>query len=337
MNSSSWRLLLSITALLFLQTGFAQPLVIAHRGASGYLPEHTLAAKVMAHAQGADYLEQDVVLSRDGVPVVLHDIYLEAVSDIAEQFPDRARDDGRWYVIDFTLAELRRLNLNERIRPDIGEPTWPNRFPADLGRFGIVTLAEEIELIQGLNRSTGRKVGLYVELKDPAWHRDHGQDLASTVLAVLREYGYDAPDAKIHLQCFDWAETRRLREELDWRGRLIQLIGENRWAMNDTDYDYLKTSAGLAEIATVADGIGPWIGQLITTVDEQPEPTGLVAAAREQGLAVHAYTLRADALPAFAADYDTLLARVFDDLGVDGAFTDFPDLTLDFLHRRGLR
>lgn len=329
-------LLLLITLLIVAQTGLAQPLVIAHRGASGYLPEHTLAAKAMAHAQGADHLEQDVVLSRDGVPVVLHDIHLEAVSDVAEQFPDRARGDGRWYVIDFNLAELRRLNLNERIRPDTGQPAWPNRFPVDLGRFGIVTLAEEIELVRGLNHSTGREAGLYVELKDPAWHHANGQDLASTVLAVLREHGYADDADAVYLQCFDWAETRRLREQLGWRGRLIQLIGENRWAMNDTDYDYLKTPAGLAEIATVADGIGPWIGQLFTTMDGQTEPTGLVAAAREHGLAVHAYTLRADALPAFAADYDTLLARIFE-LGVDGVFTDFPDLTLDFLRQRGLR
>ena len=99
----------------------SQPIVIAHRGASGYLPEHTLAAKAMAHAMGADFLEQDVVLTADGVPIVLHDIYLEATTDVEQRFPDRSRPDGRFYAIDFTLAEIRTLSAHERTTRSRGD------------------------------------------------------------------------------------------------------------------------------------------------------------------------------------------------------------------------
>ncbi len=312
-----------------LSTAPAQPLVIAHRGAAAYLPEHSLASMAMAHAQGADFIEQDLVLSRDGVPVVLHDLTLEAVSDVAAVFPDRARDDGRYYVIDFDLTELRQLGLHERRDPSTGAQVFPERFPAEQALFGIVTLAEAIALVQGLNRSTGRDVGIYPEIKFPHWHREQGQDISEQVLAVLDEHGYNRPEANIYLQGFDWDETRRLRGELGWRGPLIQLLGENRWAMGPTDYEYLKTLAGLAEIATVADGIGPWINQLIGTT--------LAADARAQGLTLHPYTLRADRVPDFATDFEALQRFVFIEHQADGAFTDFPDLTLEFLQREGLR
>ena len=106
------------------------PIVIAHRGASGYLPEHTLVAKAYAHAAGADYLEQDVVLTRDNVPVVFHDLVLEEVTDAASQFPDRCRDDGHWYVIDLDFAELQTLRVHERVTPANGTAVYPGRFRA---------------------------------------------------------------------------------------------------------------------------------------------------------------------------------------------------------------
>ena len=136
-----------------------RPIIIAHRGASGYLPEHTLAAKALAYCQGADYLEQDVVLTRDDHPVVLHDIHLDTVTNVADVFPDRQRADGRFYAIDFTLAELRQLKASERIDLNTGQAVYPNRFPVGSAAFGVPTLAEEIELVQGLNKTLGRQVG----------------------------------------------------------------------------------------------------------------------------------------------------------------------------------
>ena len=158
------------------------PLIIAHRGACGYLPEHTLEAKSLAYAMGADYLEQDVVASRDDQLVVLHDIRLDRVSNVSERFPDRQREDGRFYVRDFDLAELRSLNIYERRGDDGKTAVYPGRFPTDRGSFGIATLAEELEMIQGLNRSTGRDVGIYPEIKAPAWHHENGFDLSVAVL-----------------------------------------------------------------------------------------------------------------------------------------------------------
>lgn len=142
----------------------APQIVIAHRGASGYLPEHTLEAKAMAHAQGAHYIEQDLVLTKDDVPVVLHDIHIDTVTDVVEKFPTRKRDDGRYYALDFTLAELKTLRATERFNAVTGKQVYPNRFPKGQGRFEIATLAEELQLIQGLNHSTGRVAGIYPEI-----------------------------------------------------------------------------------------------------------------------------------------------------------------------------
>src|SRR6185503_3347980 len=166
------------------------PIVIAHRGASGYLPEHTLAAKALAHGMGADYLEQDVVLSRDGVPVVLHDIHIDTVTDVAKRFPGRARPDGRYYALDFTVAELKQLAASERFDPKTGLAVFPRRFPVGKSSFQVPTLEEELQLVQGLNASTGRVAGIYPEIKNPAWHRQQGHDVSRIVLDVLARYGY---------------------------------------------------------------------------------------------------------------------------------------------------
>ncbi|MFM7205042.1 MAG: glycerophosphodiester phosphodiesterase [Planctomycetaceae bacterium] len=302
----------------------AAPLVIAHRGASGYLPEHTLAGKALAHAQGADAIEQDVVLTKDDVPVVLHDVFLDAVSDVAEVFPGRSRADGRFYVLDFTLAELQRLRLSERRDPRTGRQLYPGRFPAGTGSFRVATLAEELELLEGLGRSTGRRAGVYPEIKQPAWHRGEGHDISPIVLRVLREHGFATKADPCHLQCFDADEVARLRGELGWQGRLVQLVGN----LPDDGLDPLLADGGLAALANVVDGIGPPLARVI---DAAGRPTGLVAAAHRAGLVVHAYTFRRDAPPAFAADTDAALRILFDDAGIDGLFSDFPDVCVAWL------
>ena len=147
-------------------------LVIAHRGACGYLPEHTLEAKAYAHALGADFIEQDVVATRDNQLIVLHDIHLEGVTNVADLYPDRHREDGRYYARDFELAEIRGLSAGERRGSDGITAAFPNRFPVGVGNFRVPTLREEIKLIQGMNRSTGREAGIYPEIKSPGWHRD---------------------------------------------------------------------------------------------------------------------------------------------------------------------
>ncbi len=327
---------LILCALLMLAVAPASAkdfLIIAHRGASGYLPEHTREAKVAAYFSGADFIEQDVVLSKDGIPIVFHDLYLDAMTNVADMFADRARSDGRHYVIDFTLEELKQLAVGERIDLRSGDQAYPRRFPGTGPGFKIPTLEEEIQLIQGLNASTGRSIGLYPEIKAPHFHREEGQDLSKAVLVVLDKYGYSEPDAPLYLQSFDYNEIKRLRNELGYRGKLVQLLGENRWKIApDVDYDYLKSPEGLRELAAIVDGIGPWFGQLADGFDSsgKPQDSGLTGTARDAGLAVHAYTLRADRLPDGVSDFDTLLKIAFSDLKLDGAFTDFPDRMADY-------
>jgi glycerophosphoryl diester phosphodiesterase len=185
----------NILGLLLLVAGVgvaaeSRPLVIAHRGASGYLPEHTLAAKAYAHALGADFLEQDLVLTKDDVPVVLHDIYLDTVTDVAMRFPERKRADGRFYALDLTLVELKQLRVTERFNAKTGAPVFAARFPAGQAEFRVSTLEEELQLIQGLNRSTGRSVGIYPEIKQPQWHRVQGHDIRKMLRPLLARYGY---------------------------------------------------------------------------------------------------------------------------------------------------
>ena len=324
-----WMVFLCAIALFGPVSGGASdaPLVIAHRGASAYLPEHTLAAKAAAHLVGADYIEQDVVLSRDGVPVVLHDLYLDAVTDVARVFPDRRRADGRFHAMDFSWAELRRLSVHERVNPATGKAKYPGRFPPEAALFRIHTLDEEISLIQGMNASTGRTAGIYVEIKNPAAHRAAGLDITRIVRETLHRRGYRERADPAIIQSFDPSALRRLRKELGCRLRLVQLLAENRWGMSEADYDAMKTPAGLRGVATYADGIGPWIGQMLTGTDGEgrPELSSLVADAHRAGLVVHGYTLRHDALPSGVSDFPELLRILFQEAGMDGAFTDSPD------------
>jgi glycerophosphoryl diester phosphodiesterase len=291
-----------------------RPLLIAHRGASGYLPEHTLAAKQLAHEMGADYLEQDVVASRDNELIVLHDIHLDRVTDVATKFPDRARDDDRFYVRDFDLVELRSLTVWERMHAD-GSAVYPGRYPAKSGNFGINTLAEEIEFIQKLNAKSGKDVGIYPEIKRPNWHRSEGVDIAPRLLEELAEFGYESYEDPVYVQCFDDTELRRLRHEFDCPLKLVQLIG------NDKSYGQLLTPGGLEELARTVDAIGPSIQHLLHAND-------LAEIAHAEGLAVHPYTFRADELPPGFASFEELVRYFVTEIGIDGLFTDFPDKVL---------
>ena len=330
-----------------------EKIVIAHRGASGYLPEHSLPGKAMAFAMGADYIEQDLVMTRDDRLVVLHDLYLDSVTDVARVFPDRQRKDGRFYVIDFTLDEIRQLTMWERvvIRSGQTRPKYPARFPHGKSSFRVSTFEEEIELIQGLNRSTGRNVGLYPEIKSPGFHRQEGRDISRSVLGVLRTYGYTSRQDQIYLQCFDPRELQRLHDDLlpamGMDLKLVQLIAETRWRMTlvekdgqtvPYDYDWMKAPGAMAKIAAYADGIGPWFPMVVSEASIRDDVvfTGMVKEAHAAGLVVHPYTFRAEAsqVPHYAADFEDLLDIFLFQAGADGVFTDFPDRAVDFLRRK---
>jgi len=296
--------------------------VIAHRGASGYLPEHTLASKAMAYAMEVDYIEQDVVLSKDDVPIVIHDIILDDVTDVSTKFPNRNRADGKYYVIDFTFEELMQLNISERFDPKTGKAVFKDRFPVGQSRFKLHSLQEEIEMIQGLNKTTGQAVGIYPEIKEPKFHQNEGKDISKIVLKVLSDYGYKTKKDNCILQCFDAVELKRIRQELNSDLFLLQLI------------EFNEDEAFLKDYATYADGIGPYFKQLVLKVNTDGTVvfSDFVQQAHNFGLIVHAYTFRADQLGGMPS-FNALLDLGFNKANLDGIFTDFPDKAVAFLKK----
>ncbi|MUH72526.1 glycerophosphodiester phosphodiesterase [Psychrosphaera haliotis] len=324
--------------------------VIAHRGASGYLPEHSMASKAMAYAMKVDYIEQDLVMTKDDHLVVLHDHYLDRVTNVAEKFPSRSRKDGRFYALDFTLAEIKTLDMTEgfSVKEGVIEANYPDRFPIWRSKFKVHTFADEIELIQGLNKSTGQNVGLYPEIKSPAFHLHSGKDISKAVLLELKKYGYINHESKVFVQSFDANELKRIKQalmpQLDMNLKLVQLIAATSWKETVTykggvavpyNYDWMLQPENMDKIAQYADGIGPWKSMLVTENKKLKtvKSNGLVEAAHKAGLLVHPYTFRADKgkVPSYVKDFSELLRFFYFDIGVDGVFTDFPDKAVDVL------
>ncbi len=311
-----------------------RPVVIAHRGASGHLPEHTLQAKALAYAMGADYLEQDIVATRDDRLVVLHDINLDRVTDVATRFRGRARADGRYYVRDFDLDEILTLTVHERTGAD-GRQAFPERTAYAGAEFRVHTLERELSLVATLQERAGRAVGIYPEIKSPAWHKGEGVDITALVLRTLAEFGYDAPESPAYLQCFDENELRRVRHDLGSQLKLVQLIGEDHWDPEETDFAAMRTPEGINRLAATVDGIGPWVNQLyrVSARDGSPVPGDLADLAHGKGLVVHPYTFRRDALPPGFDSFEALLRFFTHDVPVDGLFTDFPGEVMQILRR----
>lgn len=312
------------SSLLFSSYNLASDFdIIAHRGASGYLPEHTLEAATLAFAQQPDFIEQDVVATKDGVPIVLHDIHLDTVTNVETVYPKRARSDGRYYAVDFTLSELRRLRVHERTDRK-GEQVFTSRYQGQHANFTVATFAEHLELITELNRQFSTNIGVYPEIKSPAWHQAQGIDISALVLSTLKRFNFAGPNANSYVQSFDFDELKRLRNELGYKGKLVLLIGENSWQESATDFNYIRSEAGMREAAKYVDGIGPWLGHIIDTnalkqgtVKAQP----WLAFAHEQQLLLHPYTFRKDALLPGISE-EELLTILINTVKADGVFTD---------------
>lgn len=353
MKKTSLAVMFTTIIAVFLATScFADmgKIVIAHRGASGYLPEHTLEAKALAYGLGADYIEQDVVMTKDNKLVVMHDHYLDTVTNVAEVYPNKKRSDGRYYVIDFTLDEIRNLSATEVFDYKTGKQVFKNRFPIWKSSFKIHTLQEEIELIQGLNKSTGKDIGIYPEIKAPWFHRYEGKDISLEVLKVLKEYGYTTKKDKVYVQCFDPNETRRIKEELypklGIELKLVQLMAETDWEETFEEkngklvlysYDWMFQKGGMAKIAEYADGVGPWFPMIIksSSTKENIITTDLVREAHALNMEVHPYTFRSesDKIPAYASSFEDYLEIFYYKADVDGVFTDFTDKAVEFLNK----
>ncbi len=310
------------------------PIIIAHRGASGDRPEHTLAAYELAIDKGADFIEPDLVSTKDLVLVARHENELSGTTDVAsrEEFDDRrktAQIDGQsvagWFAEDFTLAELRTLRVRERV---------PNARPANAaydGLYQIPTFDEIVQLVQAKQAQTGRTIGLYPELKHPTYLlQQAGIDMVDLLVAQLRKHGIDRQDAPVFVQVFEVGPLQRLNRLVDTP--LVLLIGPEGGPVDEPAMRWAQMIAptGLAEIAAYADGIGPWLGHVVDPATMQP--TTLVADAHAAGLKVHAWTLRKEnaflpsALqtsggPAADGNYRPLWQAALAS-GADGFFTD---------------
>jgi glycerophosphoryl diester phosphodiesterase len=322
------------------------PIVIAHRGASGHRPEHTLEAYRLAIEQGADFIEPDLVATRDGVLVARHENEISGTTDVADhpEFADRRTTrsiDGAevtgWFTEDFTLAELKTLRARERLA-DLRTTEYD-------GRFEIPTLEEILDLLTEANgrvRGERRPVGLYPETKHPSYFGGIGLPLEEPLVEALHRRGWRTADDPVFIQSFEVANLKKLRGMT--RLPLVQLVAPSgrppdlARAGDPRTYAELVTPEGLAEIATYARGIGVHTS-LVLPPDDRGElgaPTSLVSDAHRAGLVVHVWTLRAENafLPPSLQRGDApgrigdmqREAVLFLEAGVDGFFTDHPDL-----------
>jgi glycerophosphoryl diester phosphodiesterase len=344
------------------------PLVVAHRGAGGYLPEETLEAYVMAISMGADAIEPDAVSTKDGVLIARHDPNLVYSTDVADhpEFAGRKRTmsvDGEvqegWFASDFTLAEIKTLG---GISTDAERPQQFN------GKYRIATIEEVINLV----KQSGKPISLYVETKNPTFHRQLGLPLEDKLLALLSAAGWTGKNAPVFVQSFEPGSLKYMRSKGSTL-KMVQLIDANDVDLKtgaltyaapfDRPYDWavagdgrlfsaMVSPAGLAAIKTYADGIGPWKRYIVSIkgqvgtdgkvrdangdgkVDERDAttlpPSTLVADAHKAGLFVHPYTFRNEPRR-LAANYQGDPAREyrqFFSLGVDGLFSDFADTAL---------
>jgi len=345
-----------------------RPLVIAHRGASGYLPEHTLEAYALAIELGADFIEPDLVATKDGVLIARHEPMLSATTDVADrpEFASRKRTrqvDGvatsDWFACDFTLEEIRQL----RAKQAMGE-----RDQAMNGKFQIPTLQQVIDLAKAKSAAAGRPIGVYPETKHPSFHAEIGLKLEDRLVDLLNAAGWTEKSSPVIVQSFEVASLKYLKSKT--RVRLVQLVdagdvdGDGNLILQpplDRPYDFtvandprtfkdLLSKPGLAEIASYADGIGPWKRYIVSAkqldadgdgkpddlngdgkIDERDRvllpPSSLIETAHELGLFVHTWTFRNEPRR-LASDYQDDPAReykMFYALGVDGVFSDFPD------------
>jgi glycerophosphoryl diester phosphodiesterase len=365
------RILLLVLAALFVSAPSAaahddEPLVIGHRGAPGYLPDHTLEGYALAIRLGADYIEPDLVATKDGHLIARHEPNITATTDVRRHPEFASREtikvvDGfaerGWFASDFTLAEIKTLRA---VQPLLERPDEFN------GRFRIPTFEEVIALAKRY------RVGIYPETKHPTYHQDLGLPLEGRVVAALRRAGLDRRRAPVFIQSFEQSNLMQLNRMTDVR--LVQLVDANDVNPDgsldyappfDRPYDwtasgdprllartfgFFATDAGLAEIRTYADGIGPWKRYIVSTaavdingdgvvgdengdgmVDEADRkllpPTSLIRRAHRKGLVVHTWTFRSEPRR-LAYDYRGNPLREylqFYRLGIDGVFSDFPD------------
>jgi glycerophosphoryl diester phosphodiesterase len=335
------------------------PLVIGHRGASGFVPEHTLQSYRLAIRLGADYVEPDLVATKDGVLIARHEPFIgdsdptttgdstnvgdhpEFASRETTRTLDGVPTTGFW-AADFTLAEIKTLGARQTRG---GRPTEFN------GKFKVPTLQEIINLVKREAKKRGRRIGIYPETKHPTFHKTIGLPLEARLVKVLKKNGMNSRNSPVYIQSFEQGSLKELNTMT--RVRLIQLMDANDTDASgnptyappfDRPYDwtasgdpalmartfgYFATDAGLDEVKTYADGIGPWKVYIIPTAGGGGgavfPATDLIQRAHARGLKVHTWTFRDDAFPSGYPGGPVEEYLAFYRLGIDGVFSDFPD------------
>lgn len=315
------------------------PIIIAHRGASGERPEHTLAAYQLAIDQGADFIEPDLVLTKDGVLVARHENEIGGTTDVADrpEFADRKTSkmiDGQeysgWFTEDFTLAELKKLRAKERL-PELRTANMQYD-----GQFAVPTFEEILSLLKAHEDKSGERIGVYPETKHPSYFTSIGLAHDAPLLELLAKYGFDGADDPVFIQSFETGNLKLLNQKT--KVRLVQLLAEEGGPPDQPGESYaaMVSASGLAAIAGYADGIGPSKNMVIArnAMGLLGEPTGLVERAHRAGLLVHPWTFRREnyflptnfksgIVPADDGDLEGEI-RAFVAAGIDGLFSDNP-------------
>jgi glycerophosphoryl diester phosphodiesterase len=317
----------------------SDPIIIAHRGASGERPEHTIAAYTLAIEQGVDYIEPDLVLTKDGVLVARHENEISETTDVSSkpEFAGRKTSktiDGQkmtgWFTEDFTLAELKTLRAKERL------PQLRKANMAFDGQFEVPTFEEVLALAKAKSAETGRVIGVYPETKHPSYFAAIGLPHEEPLLKALAQFGLTKSDSPVFIQSFEVGNLQALRSKT--KVRLIQLMDEKGSPADRADLTYpqMATPAGLKAISAYANGIGPNKALVIprTLLGNLGAPTSLVKEAHKVGLAVHPWTFRRENYflplslksgidPTANGDLESEI-KAFLATGIDGLFSDNP-------------
>ena len=312
----------------------SKPLVIAHRGASGERPESTLMAFTLAIAEGADFIEPDLVLTKDGHFVVRHENDISGTTNVAShpEFADRkatkvidAESITGWFTEDFTLAEIKTLRARERL------PALRPISAAFDGQAEIPTYKEVVDLAKAESRRLGRIIGTYPEMKHPSYFAGLGLPMEQRLADALKAYGLNSKSAPVFVQCFEVEPLKTIGAMT--QARRVMLVSQGAAPVD------VKSAAGIKAIAAFAEGLGPEWPLVVPIVDGGLGPaTSLVADAHAAGLAVHPWTVRAEnaflppklrkgTTPADHGDVDAVYRALFA-AGVDGLFSDFPGLAV---------
>lgn len=328
--STVYRLIaFSVLSLLFCRPDSSaiagEKIIIASNGAGEKFIEHTLPAVTLAATKDIDYIELHVVMTSDDQLIVFRDLTLNRLTDVADIFPDRSREDGSYYVIDFSLKEIRQMRLRNVL--EIDQPALS---------LAIPTLKEELSLIRRLESILSKSIGISLEIKQPLFHSEAGKDISSAGLDILTDYDYIDNNSKLFIQCFDAEELQRIYAQLmPERGMnlpLIQLIGNNDTTRTQQktsenllvySYDWLYTNSGLKIISSYAAAIGL---PTDTLIDKEGNLllTDYIAAGHKYGLSVFVYSLnnQPGSLPPFADTFPSLLDIYLQKVNIDGFYTD---------------